>query len=1205
MKKYCLFLFFILVACEAFGAVNVTVENRKRSLETAHHASMLLRDGRLEEALIEYNDAEVLSADESLRKIIEEIKVRITREAEDKATADSLRRQSILHIQDGHLMLAIEKLKESLVYYENPDVRSELGMIEGRYKAEAQKQRIAQEMLQIAEQLENREEYDAALSKIEEARTVWNLSQIIPIRQRIQKKIEKRLSDKLEASKLEDEANKLKIKANMEQEDDINLLQQALEKYRKSYAIAPSPSVETAIIQTEQNILLISIDIKEAEKKAKEARLLEGQGRLEPAVEVYNISLRLRQNDGVAKELKVLEDKINDEFKREKQANDLYTEASKLEIDGKINDALSTVNKALEISRKPEGEALKIRVEKAILEREQRRAKGAELAENARVLRSQKLFAEALDVYWESWTAWPYSSDTKDAIDSLESIVKDTKTTEERAKRLYNEGLALEGEERLSEAIERITGSLALIPSKEAEEKLSALKADLSYSKWLEAILMQPLELKSDPVLPMIGQLVAVRIEGSSWLDSEKLTYKWELSPNAKDAKSIDGGRAVNFRASDETPVIIKLEVFTKEEKYSNKPIMEKKFSVIADIYDIRISVVGMNSKQQKWNSVKKQLEPINELVTRSDILLRAGSSPSIERAVYEWSLDNDTLISGDKGKNEVNVRRNEPGLSKIGVVVKDLSGILIGRADVSFLVPVAYEDILIDMKRAEAWDLWTESKKLWSEQKRLDAIKKASEASVLDPSEPDITIGLTQLYSENAKIEESIYLAALSILRKLEERYDDAILTLKESERLYPEEAKRLLILELEAETLRRQDKKALAERFRAEGDWLLSLQRKEEAISKYRESLMLRYDKNLSDETLKLTAEIEKENQEMNKLKDLLQNSFSLVSKQRSSEALELFMQALSLRDDENIRVFTEVVKQRIVEEQELRLRASKIREEADFLLKDKKFNEAFELYHSSLETWKDDDLEIWLAKEEQTYKEAQASQLRKEAEAFIKRNRREDALAAYRKSLEYSYNKAADTYVKEADAEAARKRAAELVREAYEHVKQNKPEDALEKFKLALTKTPNDQKIINEVKKLELVLMKAVSEPNDATLSVDNQPEYAVNNDDNEQLKSADNLFKVANALYAQKKYREALAKYKECYEISKNVKLKEFIDRLEKTIEDVEKANSHVRKANELYKQGKFTEALKYYEESLKVYKNPEVEEFIKKLKTLIE
>ena len=1205
MRKYCLILFFIfLIANESFAANNTGVDNRRRSLEMMRHASLLLRDGQLEEALVEYTDAEILSADETTRMIIDDIRAQITKITNNKTTAQSLRKQAVAHVSSGHLELAIEKLEESLIYYEDQDVRSELAIIEGRYKAESQKQKIAYEMLQIAEQLERRDELEAALSKLEEARTIWNLPQIVSIRQRIQRAIEKREAENLAASKLSDEATKLQIQASMEQKNDMELLQQALELLRQSFTIVPARAVEMAIIQTEQSILKISADIKESEKRAKEARLLEGQGRIEAALEVYNISLRIRHNDEVANEFKTLQDKHNEAINREKLANELYTKATDFEIIGELDEALSTVRKALETFQKPEGDALRLRLERSILERDQRKAKGAELAIIADNLRTQELFPEALNVYLESWASWPYSSAVREAIDALESLVKDTKSTEERASRLYNEGLGLEGEERYAEAIEKITGSMSLIHSKEAEEKLSELKEKATYKNWLDTLLMKPLELKQEPVLPMIGKLVTVRIDGSSWLDSERLTYKWELSDNAKDSKIEDGGKAVSFRASDETPVILDVEIYTKDEAHSKNPIMKKKFSTIADSYTAQIKVVGINAKHQKWNTVKKQLEPVNELVTRSDILLRVDISPSIEGAIYEWSLDEETFITGDNDKFQVNVRSNNTGLRKVGVTIKDASEIEIGRSEISFVIPVAYEDVMVDLQRAEAWQIWLEAQKLWMEHKRLDAIKKASQASSLDPSDPDITTGLTQLYNDNARIEEAYYLSALASLRKLEEKYDEAILSLKESERLYPEEKKRLHILSLEAEMNDRQNKSALADRFRAEGDWLLAAGRKVEAISKYRESLLLQENDYLYVEILKITREVENENHTKNMRKELLQKGFSLVSKQRYSEALETLQQCLVLQDDDAVKVYAGIVELKIAEEKELIERASIVREEADSLFKEKKFAEAFALFHDSLRIWRDEELVTWLTNEETIYNEAQAAQLRRDAEQLIKKNRREDALRTYRRSLEFAYNKAADDFVKEADAEAVRKRVAELVGEAEALLKQNKPEEALDRYKTALTKVPNDQKIIDEIKKLELVLMKAVSEPNDATLSVDTQPEYTISIDDNEQLLSADKIFREANALYSEKKYNEALEKYKESYELSNNAKLKEFIDRLENAIVDVEKANVLVRQANELYRQGKFSEALQYYEESLKVYKNPKVEEFIKKVKTLI-
>ncbi|MCL1941279.1 MAG: hypothetical protein FWG09_04990, partial [Synergistaceae bacterium] len=251
MRKFWILLFFILMAGESFGA-NVTADDKRRSLDAARHASILLRDGRFEEALVEYKKAEELNPDEKLSKIIEEIRAKIIEEAENKAMADTLRKQAVLHIADGHLDLAMEKFEKSLTHYDNPDVRYELAVVEGRFKAETQKQRTAQEMFRISEQLELRGELDAALSKLEEAQAIWNLPQILPLRQKIQSSIGKREADNAEASKLAEEAIALELRANTGQVD-IPLLEQALEKFKKSYAIVPAPAVEMAIIQTEQN----------------------------------------------------------------------------------------------------------------------------------------------------------------------------------------------------------------------------------------------------------------------------------------------------------------------------------------------------------------------------------------------------------------------------------------------------------------------------------------------------------------------------------------------------------------------------------------------------------------------------------------------------------------------------------------------------------------------------------------------------------------------------------------------------------------------------------------------------------------------------------------------------------------------------------------------------------------------------------------
>jgi tetratricopeptide (TPR) repeat protein len=178
--------------------------------------------------------------------------------------------------------------------------------------------------------------------------------------------------------------------------------------------------------------------------------------------------------------------------------------------------------------------------------------------------------------------------------------------------------------------------------------------------------------------------------------------------------------------------------------------------------------------------------------------------------------------------------------------------------------------------------------------------------------------------------------------------------------------------------------------------------------------------------------------------------------------------------------------------------------------------------------------------------------------------------------------------------------------LIKEADALVKQKKPEEALERYRLAQKETPKNEALLATIRKLELVLAPAVGE---APLSHDvglleNPYENASNDQNGRDLVQADALYREGNALYRQKKYREALQKYKESYKLSQSQELLDFSTQLETTLDKVEKANALVREANTLYKAQKYKEALVRYKESLNFYANPEVRAFILKVETLL-
>lgn len=92
----------------------------------------------------------------------------------------------------------------------------------------------------------------------------------------------------------------------------------------------------------------------------------------------------------------------------------------------------------------------------------------------------------------------------------------------------------------------------------------------------------------------------------------------------------------------------------------------------------------------------------------------------------------------------------------------------------------------------------------------------------------------------------------------------------------------------------------------------------------------------------------------------------------------------------------------------------------------------------------------------------------------------------------------------------------------------------------------------------------------------------------------------LLTEANALYKEKKYREAIEKYGESLKFRDSPKVRNFMESLKKTVS----AGALIKKANALYKERKFSEALTLYEESLMIKKNADVERIITKLQSML-
>ena len=96
-------------------------------------------------------------------------------------------------------------------------------------------------------------------------------------------------------------------------------------------------------------------------------------------------------------------------------------------------------------------------------------------------------------------------------------------------------------------------------------------------------------------------------------------------------------------------------------------------------------------------------------------------------------------------------------------------------------------------------------------------------------------------------------------------------------------------------------------------------------------------------------------------------------------------------------------------------------------------------------------------------------------------------------------------------------------------------------------------------------------------------------------------AQKIIKAADELYANGKNEEALELYRKALKISPNPDLQKWAARLFEVVKEnnaVEAANKQIKEANSLYKAGKIKEALELYKQSLNTHKNAEIEAFLK-------
>jgi len=227
---------------------------------------------------------------------------------------------------------------------------------------------------------------------------------------------------------------------------------------------------------------------------------------------------------------------------------------------------------------------------------------------------------------------------------------------------------------------------------------------------------------------------------------------------------------------------------------------------------------------------------------------------------------------------------------------------------------------------------------------------------------------------------------------------------------------------------------------------------------------------------------------------------------------------------------------------------------------------------------------DSQIYKGRLESKLKNIQGSKLKgeelwNEGRSLFDENRPSDALGKFKESLKYLPTPEHTKYVQELEAKLSQNKemAKKLRAEGEAFQNQNRLEEAVAKYRESLKYLP-DPKLEEHIKLIETKLAEGKNKK-----------------------QTADSLWKEGTGLYEQKRYTDALNKFKESLTSWSDQKRQEYV----KQLEAVKAAAKKLRDEGEAFQnQGKLQDAVNKYKESVKTWPNPALEEHIIKVENEI-
>lgn len=962
-------------------------------------------------AVAKYRESITIQPDERLENHIAQLESDIARREADLAQARLLITQAGELSGKGRLRDALDSLRQSLLFQDDPQVRQQVAGLEKQLAEQDAKKAKAAELVAEGDSLEQAGDLEGALAKLKESLGEWPDEGLKARVEVLEGSVAAGKARAEKAARLKDEGLALEGQGDSEG---------AVGKYRESLALRPDDELKTRTEQLELAVAQKKALAAEAAAFRDEGITFEAQGKLDEALARYERSLEKMPDAEVEQRATDLHAKIVDRDTRKAKARELLAQAAKLEQAGNLRDAIDACRKSLDFVSDPVVRTQVAALEARLAEQEARQSRAAELALDAQNLAEQGDLAGAVAKYRESLTAWP-DAELENRVRDLEGELEAENALQAKVKDVVTQAQALELEGKTEEAIARYRESLDLQANGEIENRIESLRRQLTErqatAESAAALKAQAEQLEQEGQL---AEAISLYRQSQDLVPDETLARRaenLEAQLTEEESKKTQAARLAKEAFDLERQGRMEDALAKHRESLAQWPDAEldKRAKILEDM------IAAETAKQKQAADLKQAGAALEKSGNVSGAIARYRSSLDLlaDAGLLKHVQELESQVAAEQARvARARDLMEEGRVLELGGKTAAAAGkyreslALQPNAELKARLAALEKEISQrEAKLAEAQRLKELGAELAVDGRVAEAIRAYKQSLVLAPdaeAEKQVKTLQAQLAQQEAKKTQAARLSTEAYDLERQGRVADALAKHRESLAQWPDAELEKRVRTLESMLAAEAARKARAAELKQAGAALERQGNLAGAVAKYRASLEDVLDAELEKKIASLDRAIAQQKANELAARRLRQEAAQLEDSGLLPEAVATLNDSLKLDPDPKTRDKIAALEARIVDEQRKIKQARALVAQGFAKEKAGDFTGAAALFRESMNYVEDESIDRHVASLEaalavQTAKKDQAQRLKEEGLVFEQQGAREMAIQKYRESLD----------------------------------------------------------------------------------------------------------------------------------------------------------------------------------------------------------